>query len=124
MTATRGSNHPGGPKAVDKVRRLQRRLCGAAKRSPDRRFHALYDHLSRCDVLWEAWKRVRSNSGAAGVDKQTLADIEQSGVEAFLEGIAVLCARERIGRRWFVANTSRRLMGRSGRSGSLRFETG
>jgi group II intron reverse transcriptase/maturase len=88
MTATRGSNHPGGPRAVDKVRRLQRRLCGAAKRSPDRRFHALYDHLSRSDVLEEAWKRVRCNKGTAGVDKQTIADIEQSGVDPFLEGIA------------------------------------
>lgn len=88
MAATSGPINPDGRKAVDKVRRLQRRLCGAAKRSPERRFHALYDHLSRSDVLGEAWKRVRCNKGAAGVDKQTIADIEQSGVEAFLEGIA------------------------------------
>lgn len=87
MPAESGANHPGGRKPVDKVRRLQRRLCGAAKRSPERRFHALYDHLSRSDVLEEAWKRVRSNKGAAGVDKQTIADIEQLGA-AFLEGIA------------------------------------
>ena len=77
MAAASGSNDPDGRKPVDKVRRLQRRLCGAAKRSPERRFHALYNHLSRSDVLDEAWKRVSSNRGAAGVDKQTIADIEQ-----------------------------------------------
>jgi group II intron reverse transcriptase/maturase len=88
VAATSGPNNPDGRKPVDKVRRLQRRLCGAAKRSPERRFHALYDHLSRSDVLGEAWKRVRCNKGAAGVDKQTIADIEQSGVDVFLEGIA------------------------------------
>jgi group II intron reverse transcriptase/maturase len=88
MAASSGPTNPDGRKPVDKVRRLQRRLCGAAKRSPERRFHALYDHLSRSDVLGEAWKRVRSNKGAAGVDKQTIADIEQRGVEVFLEDIA------------------------------------
>jgi len=80
-----GSNHPPGRKPGDKVQQLQRRLCVAAKRSPERRFHALYDRIYRSDVLWEAWKRVRRNKGAAGVDSQTLADIEQYGVERFLE---------------------------------------
>jgi len=88
MAASSGPNHPGVREHVDKVRRLQRRLCGAAKRSPERRFHALYDHLSRRDILDEAWKRVKCNKGAAGVDKQTIADVEQSGVDDFLEGIA------------------------------------
>jgi hypothetical protein len=72
MAASSGPNHPGGRKTVDQVRRLQRRLCGAAKRSPERRFHALYNHLSRSDVLGEAWKRVRSSKGAAGVDKVSI----------------------------------------------------
>jgi hypothetical protein len=52
---------------VDKVRELQRKLYTAAKRSPGRRFHALYDRIFRGDVLEEAWRRVRSNGGAAGV---------------------------------------------------------
>src|SRR5690606_30987843 len=74
-------------KPVDKVRQLQRRLWTAAKRSPDRRFHALYDRIFRRDVLEEAWKRVRRNKGAAGVDEQTLAELERYGVERFLEEI-------------------------------------
>jgi group II intron reverse transcriptase/maturase len=72
---------------VDKVRQLQRRLWAAAKRSPERRFHALYDRICRSDVLREAWKWVRRNRGAAGVDRQTLAEIEQIGVESFLAGL-------------------------------------
>ena len=77
MTVT--SNNP-----VDKVRKLQRKLFTAAKCNPGRRFHALYDRIWRGDVLLEAWKRVRSNRGAAGIDGVTLKMIEQRGVEEFL----------------------------------------
>jgi len=72
---------------VDKVRELQRKLWVCAKQSKTRRFHALYDRIYRSDVLWEAWRRVRSNGGAAGVDRETLEDIEQQGVDQFLAGI-------------------------------------
>ena len=78
---------PSGVEPRDKVRQLQRRLWAAAKRSPGRRFHALYDRIWRSDVLQEAWKRVKRNKGAAGVDAQTIADVEQHGVERFLEEI-------------------------------------
>ncbi len=39
---------------LDKVAELQRKLYRAAKASPDRRFHALYDKVHRRDVLWRA----------------------------------------------------------------------
>ena len=78
----RGPNHP-----IDKVRELQRSLFIAAKRNRERRFHALYDRLWRGDVLREAWKRVRSNKGAAGIDGVTLTMIEQQGVTEFLQGL-------------------------------------
>ncbi|MFO1197537.1 MAG: group II intron reverse transcriptase/maturase [Burkholderiaceae bacterium] len=81
------ANHPTGREARENVRSLQRRLWVAAKRSPGRRFHALYDRICRRDVLWEAWRRVRGNRGAAGVDAQTFAAIERDGVETFIEGI-------------------------------------
>lgn len=80
-----GPNHPARRKARDKVRELQGRLSVAAKQRPGRRFHALFDRIHRSDVLWEAWRRVRRNRGAAGVDAQTIADIEQHGEELFLE---------------------------------------
>jgi RNA-directed DNA polymerase len=89
MAAKSGPNDPGGRRPRDKVRQLQRRLWAAAKRQPGRRFHALYDHIGRSDVLLEAWRRVRSNKGAAGVDAMTIAEVERQGVEAFLEGIGV-----------------------------------
>jgi len=84
MTGTTGSNSPGGPPPSDKVRHLQRQLWVAAKRSPGRRFHALLDRIWRADILQEAWRRVKRNRGSAGVDRTTLAEIEQRGVEPFL----------------------------------------
>jgi group II intron reverse transcriptase/maturase len=84
MAGTTGSNHPQRREPKDKVRQLQRRLCAAAKRHPERRFHALYDRIARRDVLAEAWKRVRQNKGAAGVDAQTIAALEAYGVEHLL----------------------------------------
>jgi RNA-directed DNA polymerase len=81
------TNLPDGHKPTDKVQQLQRRLYVAAKRSPERRFHALYDRIFRSDVLEEAWRRVRSNRGAAGVDRETLAEVEGAGVERMLAAV-------------------------------------
>lgn len=69
----------------DKVRELQVKLYLAAKRSPHRRFHALWDRIHRRDVLERAWRQVRENRGAAGVDRITIAQIEEDGVKAFLD---------------------------------------
>jgi len=82
-----GPKNPRGPEPADKVRQLRRRLYVAAKRSPGRRFHALFDRIHRSDVLWEAWRRVRRNKGSAGVDAQTLAEVESYGVDRFVEEI-------------------------------------
>lgn len=78
------SNSPDRSSSVDNVERLQRSLGAAAKRSTGRRFHALYDRISRSDVLEEAWNRVKRNKGAAGVDKQTIDSIRALGEESFL----------------------------------------
>jgi RNA-directed DNA polymerase len=72
----------------DKVRELQRTLYRAAKADPGRRFHALYDKVHRRDVLERAWGLVRANHGAAGIDKQTIADVERYGVARLLDALA------------------------------------
>lgn len=93
MTGSARSNHPGGPQPAvlegvgpsRKVRELQNKLWAAAKQSEGRRFHALYDRVHRGDVLWAAWERVRKNRGAAGVDRITLAFVEEEyGVHRML----------------------------------------
>jgi len=87
MAGKTGPNDPGGRRPREQVRQLQRQLWAAAKRAPGRRFHALYDHIWRRDVLREAWKRVKHNRGAAGIDGQSIRDVEEHGVERFLEGL-------------------------------------
>jgi RNA-directed DNA polymerase len=72
----------------DRVRELQRTLYRAAKADPGRRFHALYDKVYRRDVLERAWGQVRANRGAAGIDRITLADVEQYGVDRLLDELA------------------------------------
>jgi group II intron reverse transcriptase/maturase len=73
---------------VDPVRVLQRALYRAAKADPGRRFHSLWDKVLRRDVLWRAWVAVRRNNGAPGIDKTTLADVEEYGVVRLLDEVA------------------------------------
>ena len=87
MAGASRPNNPGGCKPADKVRHLQNALWAAAKRSPGRRFHALYDRISRVDLLAEAWRRVKVNRGAGGVDGETITTIEAYGVARMLEEV-------------------------------------
>lgn len=68
----------------EKVQQLQEKLGHAAKVNKKRRFHALYDKVYRIDILWEAWRRIRANKGSAGIDGETLADIEKRGEFRFI----------------------------------------
>src|SRR5664279_1149793 len=72
----------------DPVRALQHALYRSAKADPGRRFHALHDKVFRRDVLQRAWVAVRANNGAPGIDATTLADIEEYGVDRFLDELA------------------------------------
>lgn len=74
---------------IDKVRQLQRKLYQSAKKSKSRRFHALYDKIYRKDILRKAWSQVKANKGSAGVDEQTIVDIENIGVDKILEEIQI-----------------------------------
>jgi group II intron reverse transcriptase/maturase len=73
---------------VDRVRALQRVLYRCAKQDRDRRFHVLFDKVARSDVLERAWREVRANHGAPGVDGITIDAVEGSGVGDFLDELA------------------------------------
>jgi RNA-directed DNA polymerase len=72
----------------DSVRKLQTALHAKAKAEPEFRFYLLYDKVYRGDVLSHAYDRCKANGGAAGVDGQSFADIEASGVAAWLGELA------------------------------------
>src|SRR3954471_7804687 len=71
----------------EKIRSLQRKLYCKAKAEPAFRFYVLYDKICREDVLGHAYALARANAGAPGVDGVTFAQIEASGVEAWLAGL-------------------------------------
>jgi RNA-directed DNA polymerase len=71
------------PKTVQK---LQKALHAKAKAEAGYRFYALYDKISRDDILAHAYAQCRSNKGAPGVDGQDFADIETYGVERWPGG--------------------------------------
>jgi RNA-directed DNA polymerase len=66
---------------LPKVRQLQRTLYCKAKQERKARFHSLYDKVWREDVLWEAWKQVRQNKGAPGIDGKAIEEIEVGSPE-------------------------------------------
>ena len=72
----------------ENVRRLQTVLHAKAKETPNHRFHALSDKVWRMDFLMEAWKLVRRNGGSAGVDKETIEEVEEQGVEQWLRELS------------------------------------
>jgi len=85
----------GVEEVLDPVRALQRKLYRAAKADPGRRFHALYDKVHRRDVLERAWVQVWRNGGAPGIDRITIAHVEQQGVSRLLDELETELREER-----------------------------
>jgi len=73
----------------DRVRALRRVLYRSARQEPERRFHALSDKVARSDVMRRAWRDVAADKGAPGVDGVGIKDVEDAGVQEFLEGLAL-----------------------------------
>jgi group II intron reverse transcriptase/maturase len=69
-------------------------LHAKAKAEAGYRFYALYDKISREDILAHAYAQCRSNKGAPGVDGREFADIEAYGVQRWLGELALALKQE------------------------------
>jgi group II intron reverse transcriptase/maturase len=69
-------------------------LHAKAKAEAGYRFYALYDKISREDILAHAYAQCRSNKGAPGVDGQDFADIEAYGLSRWLGELALALRNE------------------------------
>jgi len=79
------------------LQEFQRKLYEKAKAEPEPkahaplaqkfRFYSLYDKTYRTDVLAEAYRKVKANGGASGIDGETCAMIEEQGLDEYLAGL-------------------------------------
>lgn len=104
------------PARLDNARKLQRTLYRVAKQRPERRFTLLYDKVCRQDILREAWHRVKSNKGAAGVDQVDIDAIREYGEDRFLSAVE----RELRSRRYRTALVRRVHIPKPGQPGKTR----
>ena len=103
------------PKTVQK---LQKALHAKAKAEAEYRFYALYDKISREDILAQAYAQCRSNKGAPGVDGQNFADVEAYGCGGGLANWRLRSGRRPTGRILSEECSYRRPTANSGRSAS------
>jgi len=66
---------------------LRRRIYRKAKSEKEHRFWGIFVHVTKIEVLAEAYRQVKRNGGAPGIDGQTFEDVDASGVEAFLQSM-------------------------------------
>src|SRR5712675_691680 len=90
----RGTRRLGNLSTPESVQKLQKALHAKAKAEAGYRFYALYDKISRDDILAHAYAQCRSNKGAPGVDGQDFADIEAYGVGRWLDELELALREE------------------------------
>jgi RNA-directed DNA polymerase len=97
---------PQGLPAPEKVRQLQITLYRKAKSKPEYRFWSLYGEVQRAEVLEAAWRRVKANAGAPGVDGVS---IEGLAADAQLEAAWLKALREELHRKTYRPAPVRRV---------------
>jgi RNA-directed DNA polymerase len=85
---------------VTSLQALQRVLYRSAKQDPTRRFHALYDKVTRSDVMWQAWINVVTNRGAPGVDGVSIDAVSSGGYEGVMSFLDELGAEVKAETYW------------------------
>jgi RNA-directed DNA polymerase len=71
-------------KAPIHLQDLRRRIYRKAKSEKAHRFWGLFVHIAKTETLMEAYRIAKRNGGAPGIDGQSFADIESSGLANFL----------------------------------------
>ena len=69
------------------MQELRRKIYVKAKADKSHRFWGLYVHICKQSTLEEAYRMVKRNNGAPGIDGMTFDEIEQKGVESFIQVI-------------------------------------
>ena len=67
------------------LQELRKRIYAKAKAEKAWRFWGLHVHVCKEETLREAYRLVKANRGAPGIDGATFATIEAGGLDAFLE---------------------------------------
>ncbi len=70
---------------AERVMTLQEKLYQKAKQERGYKFYVLYDKMFIPYMLRAAWKSVKANAGAPGVDNVTISEVEAYGVENYLK---------------------------------------
>lgn len=107
-THLKGEKQPGLARSATQeppsMQDLKQRIYEAAKADKTKRFWGLYVHVCKLETLREAYRQAKENNGAPGIDGVTFEAIEESGVEAFLEGI-----RDQLVRRTYKPQRTRKV---------------
>ena len=73
---------------AERVQMYQRKLYLKAKQEKGFKFYILYDKVFLGYIMREAWDRVKTNGGSAGIDEVTFESIEKTGAEGFLKTLS------------------------------------
>ena len=74
-------------KAPIDLEELRRRIYRKAKSERKHRFWGIFVHLTKIEVLTEAYRQAKKNGGAPGIDGTTFEEIEESGRDAFINAL-------------------------------------